>query len=149
MHIPMNRVKQNGMVEFWDLGPQIAPKGPDAPIEPKESKDLKGADLAAATVEYEDACEHYKDELRRYTAAKKAYRDWHAENGGPVKLERYGVTAREAFEREPHRYKLDLPRGQKPGRAQIENEERAVIEADELKRARSLDPQFGAGAQAP
>lgn len=147
--IPLNRVKPNGKVDIWDLGPQLAPKGPDAPIEPKESKDLKGADFAAATVAYDDDCENYKDALRAYTAAKKAHRDWMNDIGGPVKVELWGVDARHALDSEPSRFKLDLPRGMKAGRAQIENEERAVIEADELRRARSLDPQFGTGAMAP
>jgi len=70
MNIPSTRVKPNGMVEFWDLGPQVAPVGPDAPVEPKESKDLKGADLAAAQVAYEDECESYKDKLRAFTAGQ-------------------------------------------------------------------------------
>jgi len=41
-----------------------------------------------------------------------------------------------AFEREPDRYKLDLPKGMKAGRKQADNEARAAEEAEQLKRDR-------------
>lgn len=141
MEIPLHRVKNNGKVDIWDLGPQVAPKPPAAPDEPDAR--LKGGELAAAQVAYEDACEAYKDQLRDYNERRKAHRAWHEEKGGPVKQEFWGVDATFAMEREPERYKLDLPRGTKPGAAQLAAEERAEVEIEELKRARALDPQFG------
>lgn len=141
MQIPLQRVKKNGMVDFWDCGPQAEPDPPPAPQEPDPK--LKGAAAAAAQIEYEDNCVRYKDALRAWTAARKDYREWFDVNGGPVKLERFGVTAREAFERDPKRYKLDLPRGMKPGRAQVLADEAYAAELEELKRAAALDPQFG------
>lgn len=143
--IPLHRVKNNGKVEIWDLGPQVEPKPPAAPIEPDATK-LKGAEFAAATVEYEDACERYKSALRTWTASRKAHFAWADDKGGPIKIEMWGVDARWALEKEPARYKLDLPKGARPGKAQIEADERAAVEIEELKRARALDPQFGAGA---
>lgn len=144
--IPYQRVKPNGKVDLWDLGPQVGPKPPAAPPAPDATK-LKGAELAAAEVEYEDACERYKDELRDYTAARKAHARWSIEKGGPIKVELWGVDARHAMETEPDRFKLDLPKGMKPGKAQQEAEERAAAEAEELRQARSRDP-LHAGAAA-
>lgn len=134
------RIKKNGKVDLWDTGPTrpVAPKEPAAPDEK-----LKGVELAAAQVEYEDALERYKNELRAFTAAKRAFTEWHDKNGGPVKVELWGVDARFALEREPDRFKLDLARNQKPGRAQIEAEEMAALEAEGLERTRASDPQFG------
>lgn len=146
MVIPLNRVKRNGKVDLWDLGPQV-PKGPVAPAEPDDK--LKGADRAAAEIEYEDACILYKDSLRAYTAARTAHREWHEQKGGPVKVEFWGYSAFEAMKRDPGRYMVDLPKGAKPGKAQIETERREAAEAEELKRATSMDPHFGSGAGAP
>lgn len=137
--IPLNRMKSSGKVELWDLGPQFAPKPPAAPEEPDKAK-LRGAELAAAEVAYEDACDHYRDQLRAYNEARKAHRAWQEKNGGPVKVEFWGVDAREAMELEPDRYILDLPRGARPGKAQLEAEERQAAEIEELKKAASLDP---------
>lgn len=145
--IPLSRVKPNGKVDLWDLGPQVAPKPPAAPEEPDKGK-LKGAELAAAEVAYEDAVAAYKASLRDWNERRAHHRAWHAENGGPKKVELWGADARHAMEIEGDRYKLDLPKGQKPGQAQIEAEERAAAELEALKRAQSLDPQFGAGAAA-
>lgn len=136
--IPLNRVKLNGKVDLWDLGPQVAPKAPDAPAAPDTK--LKGPDLAAAELEYEDQCEIYKGHLRAYTAARKAHLEWKDQKGGPVKVELWGADARHAMEVEPDRFKLDLPKGSKPGKAQAEADEMARIEADELRQARSRDP---------
>jgi hypothetical protein len=135
------RIKRNGKVDLWDCGPK-RPVAPEAPVEPDASK-LKGADLAAAQVEHEDALERYKQQLRDYAAAKRAHLEWHDEKGGPVKVELWGIDARHAMNVEPDRFKLDLPRGVKPGRAQVEAEEMAEAEANELNRARAADPQFG------
>lgn len=140
--IPPNRVKKNGRVDIWDLGPQAAPTAPAAPSAPDE-KALKGADLAAAQVEYEDGLIAYKNALRGYTAARNAYREWKITMGGPIKIEQWAIDATHSINIEPDRYKLDLPRGQQPGRAQIEADELAKREREELERAASADPQFG------
>lgn len=136
--IPLNRVKLNGKIDLWDLGPQVAPKAPAAPDAPDAK--LKGPDLAAAELEYEDQCEIYKSHLRAYTAARKAHLEWKEQKGGPVKVELWGADATHAMEIEPDRYKLDLPKGAKPGKAQLEAEEMARLEAEELRQARSRDP---------
>lgn len=138
--IPVQRVKQNSKVDIWDLGP----KRPDAPKEPAPvDAKLKGAELAIAQVEYEDAIDFYKRELRAYAALKREHEGWHRGNGGPVKVELWGVDARHALDLEPERYKLDLPRGQKPGKAQIDAEEMAKAEGIALEQARDRDPNFG------
>lgn len=139
--ISPNRVKPNGRVVIWDLGPQTEPAAPAAPPEP--DKGLKGAELAAAQVEHEDAVVLYRDSLRRYTAARNAYREWKATKGGPVKIEQWAVDAGHSVNVEPDRYKLDLPKGLQPGRAQIEADEEAKKEREEYERAASNDPQFG------
>ena len=144
--IPLNRVKPNGKVDLWDLGPQVAPKPPAAPKEPDKDK-LKGAELAAAELEYEDACELYKGELRAYSAARKAHLEWRESKGGPLKVEMWGIDARHAMEVESDRFVLDLPKGMKPGKAQLEAEELAKIEAEELRRARASDPMHAGAMQ--
>lgn len=141
MSIPRSRIKPNGKVDIWDLGPQ-RPTAPKAPESPDLDK-LKGADRALADVEHEDAVEKYKDHLRHYGAAKREHTAWHDKNGGPIKVELWAVDAKHAIEVEPERYKLDLPPKTKPGPAQIEAERRAAQEAEDLDRARSSDPQFG------
>jgi hypothetical protein len=144
MSIPFNRVKLNGKVDLWDLGPQVEPKPPAAPDAPDAK--LKGAELAAAELEYEDACELYKGQLRAYSAARKAHLAWKDEKGGPVKVEMWGVDARHALENWPDRFKLDLPKGTKPGRAQAEAEEMERVAADEIRQARSKDPLHSGAA---
>lgn len=143
--IPQHRVKLNGKVDLWDLGPQVEPKAPEAPEPPSDK--LKGAELAAAEIEHEDALERYKDELRAYTVARKAHREWGDVKGGPVKVEFWGADARHAIEVEPARYKLDLPKGMKPGKAQAEAEEMAKAEEEEIKQARSRDPLHSGAMQ--
>jgi hypothetical protein len=140
------RIKKNGKVDIWDCGPS-RPAAPIAPIEPDDAK-LKGADLAAAQVAHEDACERYKHQLRAYSAAKLAFAEWQETKGGPIKVELWGIDARHAMEVEPERFRLELPRGMKPGRAQIEAEQLAEAEADALDHARASDPQFGQRALA-
>ncbi len=138
--IPQQRMKPNGKVDVWDLGPTrpVAPKEP-APV----SEKLKGAELAIAQVEFEDAIDLYKRELRAHAALKREFERWHSANGGPVKVEFWGVDARSAMDTEPDRYKLDLPKGQKPGKAQIHAEEMAAAEGMELAAIRERDPNFG------
>jgi hypothetical protein len=139
--IPLNRVKASNKVDIWDMGP-ARPEPPAKPAEPDKTK-LKGADLAAAEVEFEDAMERYKDELRGWTAAKKAHKDWHDEKGGPRKIELWAVDAVHAMSVDPERFRLDLPKGQRPGREQIEADERAAAENDAMLRMKEVDPQFG------
>lgn len=138
MQIDAKRMKLNGKVDLWDLGPQVEPKPPAAPEAPDVK--LKGPDLAAAELEYEDQCEIYKGELRAYTVARKAHLDWKSQKDGPIKIEMWGVDARHALDNFPDRFKLDLPKGVKPGRAQAEAEEMQRQEAEELRQARSRDP---------
>ena len=138
MEIPLHRVKQNGKVDLWDLGP-TRPVPPAAPAEVDGR--LKGHEAALAQIEYDDAMEAYKGGLRLYAAAKRAYDFWHTSNGGPVKIEFWGVDARGALDKE--RFKLDLPRGLKPGKAQVEAEEMAKAEGAELAALRERDPNFG------
>lgn len=140
MQIPQHRVKINGKIDLWDLGP----KRPESPKEPAPvDEKLKGADRAIADVEYDDAIDLYKRELRAYAALKREHEVWHRSNGGPVKVELWGVDARFALECEPERFKLDLPRGTKPGKAQIDAEEMARLDGIELAQARERDPNFG------
>ncbi len=145
MLIPLNRVKPNSKVDLWDLGPQVAPKPPPAPAEP-DSK-LKGAELAAAELEYEDACEIYKGELRAYTAARKAHLEWKQNKDGPIKVELWGVDATHAMATDPDRFVLDLPRGMKPGKAQIDAEEMEKTAAEDVRRARASDPMHSGAMQ--
>lgn len=71
--------------------------------------------------------------------------DMLAENG-PVKIERTTIIAREAMQRDSERYKLELPRGTKPGPAQIEAE-RIAAEIAAEENAEPPDPVFGRGSQ--
>lgn len=139
-HIPHSRVKPNQKVDLWDMGPQR----PDEPKEPaKPETSLKGAEKAAAEVEYEDAMARYKDKLRAWSASRKDKRDWDDKNGGPKKVELWACDARHALTVEPERYKLELPKGQNPGRAQMEAEEAEAKEREALEREVDADPQFG------
>ena len=133
-------------VSLWDVGP-VRPEAPKAPVEPVEAKDLKGADLALAKIHYEDALEVYKAELRVYGEAKKEYSDWHRDNGGPLKKSLWSTDAVHALGTDPERYFLELPKGMKPGKAQIEADRRAEMSEAELNEAREKDPQFGKGSQ--
>lgn len=140
--VPLKRVKRNGKVDLWDTGP-TRPAAPQPPAE-VDAK-LKGADRAAAEVEYEDACDRYKHQLRAFTKAKVDYAEWHETNGGPLKVELWGVDARFALDKEPVRFRLDLPKGVKPGKAQLEIEANAESEAEAFQRQQAADPQFGQG----
>lgn len=137
-------IKRDDHVDLWDIGP-VRVEAPAAPVEPVESKDLKGADLALAKIHYEDALEDYKLALRAYGAAKQEHTRWHRENGGPVKVNFWSTDAVHALETEPKRYFLELPKGMKPGEAQARADEVAAMTEQELKDAREKDPQFGKG----
>ena len=102
MNIPRNRIKQNGKVDIWDLGPQRIP-APTAPEAPVLDKIKDPADKALAEVEYEDAVERYKRNLRTYGEAKKEHAKWHDANGGPVKVELWAVDAVHAIDVESER----------------------------------------------
>lgn len=137
-------VGRDDHVWVWDIGPQ-QPEQPKVPVPPVESKDLKGADLALAVLHYEDAMEDYKLDLRAYGKAKVDYTAWRREFGGPVKVSMWSTDAVHALTIAPERYFLDLPKGQKPGRMQLEADEAAAMSEAELQEAREKDPQFGKG----
>lgn len=141
MSIPRQRIKRDGKIDLWDMGPP-RPTAPEPPKAPDLDK-LKGADKALAEVQHEDAVEAHKGALRAYGSAKEHHRQWHETNGGPLKVELWAVDARHALEVEPDRFKLDLPKGHKPGAVQVAADEAAARLAEELDRARTSDPQFG------
>lgn len=145
VHIFRKYVKPNDHVDLWDLGP-VRPTAPDAPKEVDE-KGIKGADLALAKIHYEDAMDAYKIELRAYGDRKKEHAAWHANNGGPVKVDFWSTDAVHALTTEPERYSLELPKGVKPGKAQDEADRLAAMSEQELNEAREKDPQFGKGSQ--
>lgn len=62
---------------------------------------------------------------------------------GPVKVEFSGILAREALQRDPDRYRTDLPKGVKPGPAQAEADERAAAEQAEADAEANRDPVYG------
>ena len=146
MSFSRTRVKLNGKVDLWDMGPQ-RPTAPKPPAAPEFDKIKDASDRALAEHEHEDAVEKYRKDLRRYGEAKRHHADWHEKNGGPVKVELWAIDAKHALEVETERYRVDLPRGTKPGAAQIEADERAAEEAEATDRARDADPQFGARAR--
>jgi hypothetical protein len=139
-------IKPNDKVDLWDLGP-VRVAAPEAPKEPVETKDLKGADFALAKIHYEDALEDYKLALRAYGAAKTEFTRWHGVNGGPRKTEMWSTDAVHALTIDKNRYALELPRGVKPGSAQIADDIAAEMSDQELQEAREKDPQFGKGSQ--
>lgn len=137
-------VDKTDHVSLWDIGP-VRVEAPKAPVAPVESKELKGADLALAQIHFEDDLERYRDELRAYGEAKKAYKAWHDKNGGPLKVSMWSTYAVDALTIDPERYFLDLPKGLKPGPAQAEADRIAAMSEAELQEAREKDPQFGKG----
>ncbi len=144
--IPLHRVKENSKVDIWDLGP----KRPEAPLAPKApDSSLTGAEARLAQIEHEDALDVYDREVRAYASLKREHARWHASNGGPVKVELWGVDARFAVNAEPHRYKLDLPRGTKPGPAQIAADDAARKEREEFAGIQQQDPNFGRQGATP
>jgi hypothetical protein len=144
LHIHPKYIKPNDHVDVWDLGPKRV-DAPAPPVEPVESKELKGADFALAKIHYEDALETYRADLRGYGAAKVEFKKWHDVNGGPIKTSMWSTDAKQAINTEPERWVLDLPRGMKPGKSQIEADALAEMSEQELQEARDKDPQFGKG----
>lgn len=63
-------------------------------------------------------------------------------DGGPVKVEFTAILAREALQRDPDRFKFELPRGVQPGPLQVEAEERARAQSDE-RDTEAPDPVYG------
>lgn len=61
---------------------------------------------------------------------------------GPVKIEFTTILAREALVRDAERFQFNLPRGMKPGPAQIAAEARAAEELDQAA-AEPPDPAYG------
>jgi hypothetical protein len=137
-HDPAQRVKTNGKVDLWDLGPQVEPKAPAAPAEPDEK--LKGAELAAAELEYEDACEIYKGicaptrrRARRISngSRKRAARS-RSNSGAPTRATRWKssrIASSSTCRRAPS-----------PARRRPRPRKWPSGEADEIKQARSRDP---------
>lgn len=130
--------------KVWDLGPD--PPQPPKPPETPRGKD-GDPDYELAKLHYVQALEGYKLDLFAYGRQRDEYQAWQREKGGPVELERWGVEVEEAIARDPKRYRRELPKGMKPGRAHFENLERQRTRADELAEDRRRDPQFG-GAMA-
>jgi hypothetical protein len=139
-------VKRNDHVDIWDMGP-AQPIAPVVPVRPVEGKDLKGPDLKLAEIHYEDALEDYKLALRAWGAQKVEYQAWRRTNGGPLKIELWSTDALHAINIDPERYRLELPKGAKPGPAQLERDRIAEMSERELQEAREKDPQFGRGSQ--
>jgi hypothetical protein len=135
-----DRTMRNGQCPLWDLGP-TRPNEPIAPTAP--DKTGSATEQALAQIQYEDAVEDYKKGLRAYGALKREYDHWRMQIGGPVKIYNWTVEVVRMVVAFPERYVLDLPRGIKPGKAQIENEEREANEEYERLAARKQDPQFG------
>jgi hypothetical protein len=135
-------IKPNDHVDLWDLGP-IRPTPPEAPKEVDEK--LKGHELALAKIEYEDAFETYKDELRAFGRMREEFTKWHKTNGGPLKVDLWSTDAVHALATDPDRYKLELPKGTKPGAAQVEADRLAEMSEQDLAEARAKDPVFGKG----
>lgn len=142
----MNAPNDNLRVKFWDLGPE-RPIAPDAPVKPEHPKGTSAADIAVAEVEYEDAIEQYKQDLRAYSARKKEHDHWRTTIGGPVQIESWSVDMQDAFARDPRRYAKELPKGYKPGKQHYENEERDRRKQLDTEEAARRDPQFGTQAQ--
>jgi hypothetical protein len=65
---------------------------------------------------------------------------WENEYGGPVKIEFFAVDARHALKTEPNRYLMKLPKGVRAGQAQLDAEERATAENEEVE---ASDPHYG------
>jgi len=132
--------QQSMREKIWDLGPE-PPKPPAAPEQPK-GKD-GDPDYELAKLHYVQALEGYKIDLQAYGRQRDEYQRFARENGGPIQIERWGVEVEEAMARDPNRYRRELPRGMKPGKAHFDNIERQRLRADEMEADRRRDPQFG------
>jgi hypothetical protein len=141
--LPLHRIKPNGKIEIWDMGP----KEPPAPVPPASvSDDLKGPKAVVARAEYETKEKVFKKDYEAYVAASHEYVRWHDKNDGPVKVDLWSIDAIHALNVDPDRYMVDLPKNAKPGKAQIEAEERAKSQDGDLAVDRDKDPQFGKGS---
>lgn len=70
------------------------------------------------------------------------------ETRGPVKIRRQVILAREALGRDKERYRLDLPRGIKPGPGQAEAEAQEAELAAEAQAEADRDPVYGKRSEA-
>lgn len=135
-------IKQSGMVDVWDLGPE-RPSSPDAPTEPKKTG--RAADDAVAAQEYEDAIEAYKKALKTYTALKREYDEHRANVGGALKVEMWPADANFAITNHPGRWAKTLPAGAKPGKGQAKAEEEQAKRGEEIAKIKERDPHMGTG----
>lgn len=134
------KIKPNGKVDVWDFGPGR----PDEPLEPKAPGEKASV---VDRLEHKDAMAAHEDAVKSFIEMRKHHRDWHASNGGPVRIELWPADVRHALTVEPKRYFLSLPAGQKPGKAQMEADAMAAAAEEEMQRAAMSDPQFGREAQ--
>jgi hypothetical protein len=145
--IHFNDIKASGFVDLWDLGPEK----PTAPAKPVfECKAKEGTpDYDVARAEFKETLEKYEADLAAYRRSKREFDHWHQHVGGPKKVEMWPVDARTVLERQANgqhsdlRYHKHLPKGMRPGKAQVEAEERAAAEAEARKQDMDRDPHFG------
>lgn len=62
---------------------------------------------------------------------------------GPARFEFTAILAREALQRDPDRFKFELPKGTKQGSLQDEADEREQENMEEGDRIDDADPHFG------
>jgi hypothetical protein len=139
-------IKRNGMVDYWDLGPE-RPTSPDPPAEPKKTG--RAVDDAVAAQGYEDALADFKNALRRYAAEKREYDNHRMSVGGAMRGETWPILAEGMVTDFPGRYVKELPPSAKIGKAHIEAEQRRAEEAKERQRIKERDPHMGTQQAAP
>jgi hypothetical protein len=139
-------IKQNGQVDYWDLGPE-RPIAPDPPVEPKKTG--RAVDDAVAAQGYEDALQDYKTALRRYTAERRDYDNHRVNIGGAIKGETWPILAEGMVTDFPERYVKELPPGATIGKAHVEAEQRRADEVKERQRIKERDPHMGRQQAAP
>jgi hypothetical protein len=139
-------IKRNGMVDYWDLGPE-RPTSPDLPVEPKKTG--RAVDDAVAAQGYEDALADYKNALRRYAAEKREYDNHRLNVGGAMRGETWPILGEGMVTDFPGRYVKELPGGAKIGKAHIEAEQRRAEEAKERQRIKERDPHMGTQQAVP
>jgi hypothetical protein len=88
---------------IWDLGPQP----PIAPAKPNP----KGVDPAV----YEDALQQYSADYRAFLDAEACFGPeraaWEKDHGKAAEIDAWSTSAGEAIERDPLRYRSELPEG--------------------------------------
>lgn len=118
-------------VRLWDLGPR-RPAMPTPAEAPTGNEGTVEHDLAMLEFE-QNAERQYQDALQAYRRAKKEWDDFERRQGGPVEIEMWSVNAREAMERDPERYVLELPPGLRPGHGHADNQRRAAAVRTDLR----------------